>query len=92
MRRFPSRESGATLEKLAVEKLVAPLAVIDIREKARSNPDALLTADDIRFGRVPSAGAFVFVGASKVANAAGGPVRSIATFPGSAAPTAPERR
>lgn len=58
-------EGGATLEKLAVETLIAPLAVIDIRERARSNPDALLTVDDIeawesRHGRLPP-GAAVFM-------------------------------
>lgn len=51
-------EGGRTLEKLAVDTLIAPLAVIDIRERARSNPDALLTVDDIevwekRHGRLP---------------------------------------
>lgn len=58
-------EGGATLEKLPVESLIAPLAVIDIRERARANPDALLTVDDIkawegRYGRLPR-GAAVFL-------------------------------
>lgn len=58
-------EGGQTLDKLAVNTLVAPLAIIDIRERARSNPDALLTVDDIgawerRHGRLPR-GAAVFL-------------------------------
>lgn len=58
-------EGGQTLEKLAVETLIAPLAVIDIRERARSDPDALVTVDDVRawesrHGRLPP-GAAVFM-------------------------------
>ena len=58
-------EGGATLEKLAVETLIAPLAVIDIRERARTDPDARVTVADIkawekRHGRLPR-GAVVFM-------------------------------
>ena len=58
-------EGGITLEKLDVNTLIAPLAVIDIRERARRDPDALLTVDDIKawekqHGRLPE-GAAVFL-------------------------------
>ena len=58
-------EGGATLEKLDPRTLIAPLAIIDIRERAAANPDALLTVDDIRawerrHGRLPK-GAAVFL-------------------------------
>ena len=39
---------GKGVGELAVEDLVAPLSVIDIRAKADSNPDAELTPDDIK--------------------------------------------
>ena len=40
-------------------------------------------------GRVPAAGATVFIGATKVGDAAGGPVRIIATYPNRAASRLP---
>ncbi len=51
---------GMTLEKLDVKTLIAPLAIIDIRERAARNPDALLTVDDLKawekqHGRLPEA-------------------------------------
>jgi kynurenine formamidase len=54
---------GTTAERLAVETLVAPLAVIDISARATQDPDAQLMPDDItawesRHGPLP-AGAFV---------------------------------
>jgi len=41
-------EDGQTAEEVPVENLVAPLAVIDIREKADGNPDAQVTPEDIK--------------------------------------------
>lgn len=38
---------GATAELLPVERLVAPLAVIDISERAAADPDAQLMPDDV---------------------------------------------
>lgn len=51
-------ESGATAEKIAVDALVVPLAVIDVTAKAAQNPDYLLSREDIaawekRHGRLP---------------------------------------
>jgi kynurenine formamidase len=40
-------ENGATAEKIAVETLVAPLAVIDVASRAGENPDYLLTRQDL---------------------------------------------
>jgi len=39
---------GKSVAELPVENLVAPLAVIDIRERAAANADAQLTPDDIK--------------------------------------------
>jgi kynurenine formamidase len=49
---------GRTAEQLEAASLVVPAAVIDIREKARKNADALVTIDDVRawekaHGRLP---------------------------------------
>jgi kynurenine formamidase len=54
---------GTSAERLPVERLVAPLAVIDISSRAASDPDAQLMPDDItawesQHGQLP-AGAFV---------------------------------
>jgi kynurenine formamidase len=54
---------GTSADRLAVERLVAPLAVIDISSRAASDPDAQLMPDDItawegQHGPLP-AGAFV---------------------------------
>src|SRR6059058_2694125 len=40
-------ESGATVEKIAADTLVAPLAVIDVAAKAAQNPDYLLSREDL---------------------------------------------
>ncbi|MFP3921054.1 MAG: cyclase family protein, partial [Dichotomicrobium sp.] len=40
-------EDGNDVSEIPVESLVAPVAVIDIREKAAENPDAQVTPDDI---------------------------------------------
>lgn len=37
-----------TAAEIPIEKLVVPLAVVDIREKAEANPDAQVTPDDLR--------------------------------------------
>ena len=39
---------GKSVAEIPVDDLVAPLAVIDIREKAAANPDAQVTPDDIK--------------------------------------------
>jgi kynurenine formamidase len=41
-------KDGQSVAEVPVESLVAPLAVIDIREKAAENPDAQVTPDDIK--------------------------------------------
>lgn len=48
----------ATADELPAEDLVGPLALIDIIEKAKADPDALVTPDDLkryerRWGRIP---------------------------------------
>lgn len=50
-----------TADLIPVQNLVGPLCVIDIRDKASKDADALLTADDIkkwerRYGRIPFGG------------------------------------
>ncbi len=50
---------GLFVDQLAIENLVVPAAVINITEKARANPDAEVTPDDIlayerRYGRLPA--------------------------------------
>jgi kynurenine formamidase len=55
--------NGYSLEAIPIESLIAPLVVIDIRERAKKDADTLVTIDDIlrwekRHGRVP-AGALV---------------------------------
>src|ERR687888_1307842 len=52
-------EAGATLEKIAVDSLVVPLAVVDVAAKAAQNADYLLSRDDLtawekRHGRLPA--------------------------------------
>jgi kynurenine formamidase len=49
---------GATAEQLEASALIVPAAVIDIRERARSNADAVVTIDDLKawekaHGRLP---------------------------------------
>jgi kynurenine formamidase len=56
---------GATLEQLLVDDLVAPAAVLDLRERAARDPDALLGPEDVlawesAHGRIPR-GAAVFL-------------------------------
>ncbi|WP_117238380.1 cyclase family protein [Thermus sediminis] len=56
-------EGAPTAERLPVASLIAPLAIIRIREKAARDPDAQVTAEDIlayerAYGRLPR-GAFV---------------------------------
>jgi kynurenine formamidase len=51
-------EHGASADKLAVEQLVVPLAVVDIAYKAEQEPDYLLSQDDLvawenKNGRLP---------------------------------------
>lgn len=52
-------EAGATVEKLAADTLVVPLAVIDVSAKAASNPDYQLSQADLaawekKHGRLPT--------------------------------------
>ncbi len=56
---------GMSLEQMPVRNFIAPLAVIDIRERAGRDPDTRVTIEDIRaweakYGRLPS-GAAVFM-------------------------------
>jgi kynurenine formamidase len=56
---------GRSLDQIPVKNLIAPLAVIDIRERARRDADAIVTVDDIkawekRHGRLPQ-GVAVFM-------------------------------
>jgi kynurenine formamidase len=49
---------GLTAERLAAASLIVPAAVIDIRERARKNADAIVTIDDLKawekaHGRLP---------------------------------------
>ncbi|GGD26161.1 cyclase family protein [Aureimonas glaciei] len=41
-------ENGMSVDMIDIADLVVPLAVIDIRERAASDPDAALTPDDIK--------------------------------------------
>ena len=54
---------GASADRMPVDRLIAPLVVVSIAERAAKDADALVTVDDLlqwekRYGRVP-AGAFV---------------------------------
>ncbi len=40
-------EDGNSVAEIPIDRLIVPLAVIDIREKAEADPDAQLTPDDI---------------------------------------------
>jgi kynurenine formamidase len=56
---------GLPLDRIPARKLIAPLAVVDISERARTDVDASLTVEDVRnweakHGRLP-AGAAVFM-------------------------------
>lgn len=41
-------DGGTSIDEVAVQSLVCPLAIIDIREKADANPDAQVTPDDVK--------------------------------------------
>jgi kynurenine formamidase len=50
---------GATAERLEASSLIVPAAVIDLRERARKNADAVVTIDDLKawektHGRLPN--------------------------------------
>jgi kynurenine formamidase len=65
---------ASTSDRLPVDRLIAPLAVISIVERATKDPDAVVTVDDVmqwekRHGRIP-AGAFVAMNAGWDARAA----------------------
>lgn len=56
-------DGAATVDRLPVEQLFAPLVVISIADRVQKNPDTAVTPDDVRLwerrhGRIP-AGAFV---------------------------------
>ena len=58
-------KGGMTADKMPLESMIVPLAVVDIRDKAGKNPDAEVTPDDIlawekQHGRLPD-GAAVFM-------------------------------
>ena len=55
---------GQTTAEIPARSLVAPAVVVDIREKARRDPDTLLTMDDVaaweaRHGRIPDGAAIL---------------------------------
>ena len=60
--------NGLSLEQMPVSNLIAPLVVIDISERARTNADTSLTVEDIKnweaeYGRIPAGGAvFMYSG------------------------------
>ena len=41
-------DGGTSIDEVAVESLVCPLAIVDIREKADADPDAQITPDDLK--------------------------------------------
>ncbi|MEM8837028.1 MAG: cyclase family protein [Pseudomonadota bacterium] len=41
-------DGGASIDEVPVESLVAPLAIVDIKEKADADPDAQITPDDLK--------------------------------------------
>lgn len=50
--------TGLAVHEIPVERLIGPLAVIDIRERVSANPDTMVMPDDIlawerRYGRLP---------------------------------------
>jgi kynurenine formamidase len=54
--------NGVTAERVEPASLVAPAAVIDVRERVRNDPDAAVTADDLKawekaHGRLPKGSA-----------------------------------
>lgn len=64
---------GATADVIPAADLVGPLCIVDLREKANANPDALVEADDLtrwerRYGRIPF-GAIVAMNSGWDANA-----------------------
>jgi kynurenine formamidase len=55
---FHFSPDGMSADELPLSMLIVPLVVVDIREKAETNPDAQLTLDDLtgwerRHGRIP---------------------------------------
>jgi kynurenine formamidase len=45
---FHFSEDGQSVDQIPVERLICPLAVIDIREKAAADADAQVTPDDVK--------------------------------------------
>jgi kynurenine formamidase len=67
-------EDGRTSEEIALDELIRPIVVVDIAERAASNPDAEVTVDDLRryerrHGRIPK-GAMVAMDSGWAARAA----------------------
>ena len=55
---FHFSPDGMSADVIPLSMLIVPLVVVDIREKAETNPDAQLTLDDLRrweqrYGRIP---------------------------------------
>src|SRR5712671_1542968 len=55
--------NGGSADRIAVDRLIAPLAVVSIQDRAAKDADAMVAVDDLlawekRYGRLP-AGAFV---------------------------------
>jgi kynurenine formamidase len=55
---FHFSPDGMTADQIPLSQLIVPLAVVDIRQKAETNPDAQVTSEDLigwehRHGRIP---------------------------------------
>lgn len=84
-------ENGISVDKIPVEKLVAPLVVIDIRERAAQNADTTLRIEDIvdfekKYGPIPpgacvamNSGWAAYTSGKKFRNADG---KGVMHFPG----------
>jgi kynurenine formamidase len=80
-------EGGTTAERLPAASFIAPLAVLDIRERVKRDADATMTVDDLlawekRHGKLP-AGAAVFL-SSGWGDKAGDPAAFLGTDGGGA--------
>lgn len=56
---FAEGDGEWSADEIPISRLVVPLAVVDIRAKSESNPDAQVTPDDLRawerrYGRIPN--------------------------------------
>jgi Putative cyclase len=68
---------GRSLDQIRTDEKIAPVIVIDISARVAKDPDATLGVAD---NRLPPVGATLFIGATKVRGATGGPVRLLAVW------------